>query len=172
MERQSARFRKIIARIKDNPIVASVILFGTIVIALSTFTDAVRNLLSLTDKVREPASVEKVREPAPVDISGTWTARVTYSWGHTYEERFAFKVSQEELVGTASFLGRGRGIQKGQIKGNEISFLLKLEELLGTETRSYTQYYKGRISGDEIRFVMQDDRGNPPVEFTVRRSAK
>jgi hypothetical protein len=186
MERQNARFQRIVARVKNNPIVTSVILFGTVVIALSTFTDAVKNLLSFTDKGRESAPVDitttrgsgsatppgdKVREPAPVDMSDTWKARVTYGWGHAYEEHFTFKVHQDELFGTASFLGRGRGIQKGQIKGDEISFLLKLEELLGSETRSYTQYYKGRISQDEIHFVMQDDRGNPPVEFTARRSA-
>jgi len=156
------RFNRIISRSKSHPIVASAILFGTIVIALSTFTDAVKNLVSLAGKVGESTVI---------NVSGTWEARVTYASGHTYEERFTFRVSDDALVGTASFLGRGRGIREGQAKDDEVSFTLTLEELLGTETRPYRRYYRGRVSGNEIHFTMQDDKGNPPVKFTARRSA-
>ncbi|UCH62364.1 MAG: ankyrin repeat domain-containing protein [Fidelibacterota bacterium] len=47
MKKQNTRFDRIISRIKNNPVAASVIVLGTIIIALATFTDATKNLLSM-----------------------------------------------------------------------------------------------------------------------------
>lgn len=47
MTLRESRVARLISRVKNNPVVASAILLGTIVIAFSTFTDAARNLLSL-----------------------------------------------------------------------------------------------------------------------------
>jgi len=59
MEQQHTRFDRIISQIKNNPIVASVIVLGTIVIALAAFTDAAKNLLGLVTKQRpEEARIE------------------------------------------------------------------------------------------------------------------
>lgn len=41
---------RLIARVKDNPIVATLIVVGIIVVALSTFTDAIKNLWSLVKR--------------------------------------------------------------------------------------------------------------------------
>jgi hypothetical protein len=40
---------------------------------------------------------------AKVDITGTWSAPVKYSWGDTHPETFQFEVHGQELSGTASF---------------------------------------------------------------------
>ena len=56
------------ARIKSNPIVASLIILGTIVIALSTFTNAAKSLLALLMPDARP------------HINGEWQAEVTYDW--------------------------------------------------------------------------------------------
>jgi len=50
MNSNKISFQNLIQRIKNNPIVAFLILFGTIIIALASFTDATKNLLSLISK--------------------------------------------------------------------------------------------------------------------------
>jgi ankyrin repeat protein len=47
MKQRDSLFDRIIARIKNNPLVAILIVAGTVVIALSTFSDATRRLLDL-----------------------------------------------------------------------------------------------------------------------------
>ena len=50
MKQQTSRIERTISRIKGNPIVASLIFLGTIIIALSTFTDSAKKLLSVIPK--------------------------------------------------------------------------------------------------------------------------
>ena len=50
MEQQHTRVERITAQIKNNPIVAALIILGTLVIALSTFTDAAKKLFSVLPK--------------------------------------------------------------------------------------------------------------------------
>lgn len=52
MRRQKTRYDRIISRINNNPVAATVIVLGTIVIALATFTGAMRNLINLIPKKR------------------------------------------------------------------------------------------------------------------------
>ena len=52
VKQQSNRIDKVISKIKNNPVVSSVIVLGTIIIALATFSDAVENLLNLISKDR------------------------------------------------------------------------------------------------------------------------
>jgi ankyrin repeat protein len=56
MKRENIRYDRILSRIKNNPIAACVIVLGTIVIALSAFTGAGRNFLSLITKKRPEAA--------------------------------------------------------------------------------------------------------------------
>jgi len=93
------------SRIKNNPALASLIILGTIVIGLSTFTDATKNLLGFILKDKRP------------NINGEWNAEVTYDWGNAkYTEIFTFKGAGDEVFGTTSFLGLKRGILEGKIK--------------------------------------------------------
>ena len=110
---------------------------------------------------------------ATVDVSGTWIADVTYDWGARHTERFILTADAGELSGTASFLGVGRGIVQGRIQENRITFTTKTAENLGNETKEVTHSYRGRVSGNEIQFVMQTEGGfspHPPVQFTARRN--
>jgi ankyrin repeat protein len=50
MKQKATRLERLTSRIKGNPIVASLILLGTIVIALATFSDAAKKLWSVTSK--------------------------------------------------------------------------------------------------------------------------
>jgi hypothetical protein len=64
MNKAKTRVDRLIVLIKNNPIAAFRIVLGTIVIALSTFTDAARNLLGLVIEETRPA------------INGEWKALV------------------------------------------------------------------------------------------------
>jgi len=50
-----------------------------------------------------------------------------------------------------------------------VTFRTRIEA--GPGSPEFGNGYRGRIDRDEIRFVLQDDRGSPPVEFTARRAA-
>lgn len=66
MEQKNTSSEKIIARLKNNRIFASLIVFGTIVIALSTFTDATKKLVALVGRHRpEDARIELTRMSLP-----------------------------------------------------------------------------------------------------------
>lgn len=114
-----------------------------------------------------PRSTDTPQKAA--DVGGNWKAKVTYSWGATYEELFTFNIAKEELSGTASYLRVPRGISEGIVQGDRISFVVPLEELLGDETKKYSNRYTGVISGSEIRFTMQDSKGTPPIQFLATR---
>ena len=153
---------RIYSRIKNNPIVASLIILGTIVIALSTFTDASKNLLSLVIEDTRP------------DINGEWVAEVTYDWKNAkYTEKFTFQGDGDEVYGTASFLGTKRGILEGKIKKDKFQFITITQEILGSlPDRDSIHDYRGRILGDEIKIVMQTKGGysdHIPIEFIAKK---
>jgi TIR domain len=104
-------------------------------------------------------------------FAGAWEANVIYGWGDSYKEQFRFKPEDSRLFGTASFLGAARGIEDGKIEGDVISFSMRFQEMLGSATTERKNNYRGKLTGNEIRFSMQDDKGAPPVEFVARKIA-
>ncbi len=150
------------SRIKNNPTVASLIILGTIVIGLSTFTDAAKNLLGLVIKDTRP------------NINGEWKAEVTYDWKNAkYTETFTFKGHGDEVYGTASFLGTKRGILEGKIRKDKLQFITITGETLGSQPeRDSIHDYRGRILGDEMKFIMQTKGGyseHIPIEFIAKK---
>jgi TIR domain len=111
---------------------------------------------------------ETVHSPAET-FAGAWEANVIYGWGDSYKEQFRFKPEDSHLFGTASFLGAGRGIEDGKIEGDAISFSVRFQDMVGNATTDYKNNYRGKLTGSEIRFIMQDDKGTPPVEFVARK---
>ncbi len=108
--------------------------------------------------------------PGAANFAGLWEAQVAYSWGGSFKEEFDLKTGGGKLFGTASFLGVKRGIQEGRIGSGQIAFIIRFQSMSGSEVTEHEVQYTGTISGDEIRFVMQDDRGYPPVEFVAKRN--
>ena len=151
---------------RANPIIASAILLGTIIITLSTFTNAVTNLRELV-----------VTETRP-GMNGEWKAEVTYDWKNAkYSETFTFNGEGEEVYGTASFLGVQRGILEGKAKENHLQFITRTHEMLGDSnpTENIVHRYEGKISVNEIKFVMQTEGGvseHRPIEFVARKEVK
>ena len=152
-------------RIRNNPVIASLIILGSIVIALSTFTNAAKNLLELAKSETRP------------DINGEWKAEITYDWINAkHSETFTFNGDGEEVYGTVSFLGVKRGILEGKVSKGQLVFLAKTRESLGdwSSSKEVLHRYHGKISNDEIRFVMQSEGGfseHLPIEFTAQRVA-
>ena len=98
---------------------------------------------------------------------------VKYSWGDSHNEVFSFKVDQNEVYGTASYVGGARGIVDGKIDGNRISFTTKSMTMLGDKTYEEKHFYKGRLTGSSIDFVLQTETGydsRPPEMFTASRT--
>lgn len=153
-----------INRIKRHPVVSILVLISTLIVALSTFTNAARNLLGLIS----------LDSRAP--INGEWIAPVSYDWQNAdYTETFRFQGQGTELYGTASFLGRPRTIDEGEISGNELLFSTRIREQFGTSSRSRTQHYQGRLTDQGLLLRLQISGGHSdhlPVEFTAQRLHK
>jgi hypothetical protein len=113
-------------------------------------------------------------EPAAVpSIAGEWSADVTYGWGAKYRERFSLRVADNEIIGTASFLGVARGIVSGTVNDSRITFETRTQEVLGdwNNPREVVHRYRGQVSGDQIAFTMQSEGASSdvPVDFTATR---
>ena len=83
-------------------------------------------------------------------VAGKWTAAIDTQIGvqnYTYE----FQVDGEKLTGTAKSQFSESQIVEGSVKGDEISFV----ENLKYEDQVLRVVYKGKISGDEIKFNRQ-----------------
>ncbi|HEY6366624.1 MAG TPA: hypothetical protein VI585_17720 [Candidatus Binatia bacterium] len=113
-----------------------------------------------------------VHSPAAAAISGVWQGDVTYSGGVTHTERFLFQAEGDKLFGTASFLALKRGIENGRIDGGKISFTVRFNEALEGMSTERTNRYTGVLTGGEIHFRMQDDKGGLPIEFIVRKDGQ
>jgi hypothetical protein len=161
MGKQKTRIDKMNSRIKNNPILAVLIIIGTLVIALATFTNAAKDLLGL------------VKPETRANINGDWIAEVPYPWNNkTYNELFTFKGEGDELLGTASLYRRKKGILEGKIKKDKLEFVIKIQENSNEKNnpKELTHHYKGTISGDQITFVLLN--GNTthlPLQFTANR---
>ncbi len=174
MSREGTRFDRILERIKNNRILAAVLLLGTIVIALSTFTDAVQNLSNLWSGCEH--------HPA-TDISGRWRTEETDE-KPTY---FDFKVVGNQVYGTVwipptfAMQDGESGIIGGRVAGKTVTFTTKhryvkqqprydpvTRQLSPEEWAEFTASYIGKILGDEIRFLRQTESGYH-TELTAKR---
>jgi hypothetical protein len=168
---QATLVDRIFLRVKNNPIAAFVIVAATMVIALSTFTDATKKLVAL---------VEKDGRPPVVNVTGKWTTPVLtnpFSGSDTFTLSFDFEVKGDTLLGEVRTTGTTyrydvrSGIFDGKIEGNVISFHTRQVALSGKERIPYKISYRGSVSKDEIDFTFQSDfqEGSPPQKVAARR---
>ena len=160
---EKTRFDKIFVTIKNNPALAVIIALGTIVIALSTFTNAARNLLSLI-------SNEKA------NVAGTWkTPELTNQFHKKQKLTFTFEFDAKDttLLGTVTMTplwsdrSYKKGILGGKIEGNNISFYTRQTSWWGTEKMVYKDLFYGTVSNGQIEFIQNSDRqgGFVPQKF-------
>jgi len=101
------------------------------------------------------------------DVTGKWTAQVQGQGGQTREQTFNFKADGEKLTGTTSGMQGDVEILDGKLKGDELSFNVKMS-FQGNDVK---MNYKGKLAGDEIKFTRQREGSDrPPTEFTAKRA--
>ncbi len=81
------------------------------------------------------------------DISGTWTASFETQLG-VQNYTYTFKVAGSKLTGTAKS-NLAEGTIDGTVNGDDVTFV----ENLNYEGMPLQIQYKGKISGDEIKFT-------------------
>jgi len=82
------------------------------------------------------------------DVTGKWTATFETQIG-TQEYTYDFKVDAGKLTGTAKSQFGEAKIEEGVVNGDDISFV----ENLDFQGQPLKITYKGKISGDEIKFT-------------------
>ena len=82
------------------------------------------------------------------DIAGKWTASFDTQIG-VQNYTYTFKVDGGKLTGTAESQFGKTEITEGTVKGDELSFVENLD-FQGTPVKIA---YKGKVSGDEIKFT-------------------
>jgi hypothetical protein len=98
------------------------------------------------------------------DFNGTWTAAIETQIG-VQNYTYTFKVTGEKLTGRAKSQYGDTELTEGVIKGDDISFV----ENLTYEGMPLRITYKGKISGDEIKFTRNvADIADEP--FVAKRS--
>jgi hypothetical protein len=166
LKEPSTKFDKFKSRIKNNPILATLMALGMVIIALSTFTNAAKNLLGLV-----------INETRP-NINGEWTAEVAYPFKEGVNiETFIFTVKGNEVHGVASYLENEQVILEGNLtEGGRIEFKTKTREYApdwdNHNIKLATHHYRGRTLGNEIKFVMETYGGfssYQPIEIIAKR---
>jgi hypothetical protein len=84
------------------------------------------------------------------DVTGTWTASFDTQIG-VQNYTYTFKAEDGKLTGTAKSDFGETKITEGSIKGDEIAFV----ENLDFQGQPLRIVYKGKVSGDEIKFNRQ-----------------
>ncbi len=160
MNKQKTQFDSILSRIKNNPVLATILVLGTIVIALSTFTNAAKNLLSLITNRSIP------------NVTGKWSTQIL---SNQFDDKDKFKLIFEfelqggtvfgkiQKISTENRYNVAKGIRDAKITGNVISFYTQEESLAGNKPVHFKDFYRGEVSSKEIHFVLQSDR---PWDFT------
>jgi TIR domain len=130
--------------------------------------------LIVRDARESPVPAEP--KQADADVSGTWEGEVFYEWDRRkVTERFKFSSIAGALTGSASFLGVPRGILSVELKGNTIAFETRTRGSINEKEIEYVHRYRGEVSGDQMRVVMQTVGGHDtgvPREFVARRISR
>ena len=102
------------------------------------------------------------------DVNGKWVAQVQGQGGQTREQTFTFKADGGKLTGTVSGMQGETPIADGVVKGDDISFTQTFNPPNGGN--AIKVIYKGKVSGDEIKFSRtREGSDRPPQEFTAKR---
>lgn len=166
---------RFLSGIRNNPVTAVLIIFGIVVSAIASFSDAVRKLVALAPKA------------APVDVRGHWTSepladartKVVFSY------RFEIQSDGSRLYGSAvrnapACAGSTAGVCAGFGKpvalletareGATLSFACDWGDLPGAAPWSWVptrETFRAQVDGATMKLVMHDNQNRPPVAFSA-----
>jgi len=103
-------------------------------------------------------------------LAGSWSGEIAYGSGARHREHFFFQPEGDRLYGTASFLGTKRGIEDGKITGAQLSFAVRVDEVVDQIVREHQLRYEAKLEGKEVHVKLFDDRGNPQVQFRLAKT--
>ena len=152
---------KMLDRIKQNPIIASILTLLTVITALAAFTEASKHLWDMIPDTRP-------------NLNGILIAEVQYDWqSKPFQEKFVLNDMGDKIMGTASFLQVNRAMTEGKLQKNKLTFTTKTQEDMGSMgVKEATHLYRGEIQKNQIAFVMQTEGGfstHVPIEFIAKR---
>jgi hypothetical protein len=101
------------------------------------------------------------------DVNGKWTAQVPGRGGEAREATFTFKADGAQLTGSMTGPRGEVQISDGRVDGDNISF----SEVLEFNGNQVKLLFKGKVSGDEIKFTREREGGNRTQEFTAKRAS-
>jgi hypothetical protein len=170
MSQKKTLFDKFLSRIKNNPVAATILVIGTIVIATSTFTDAAQKILAFF--VGEETH----------NVAGKWQTLVVtnvYVESDRFKLLFEFIQQGDTLSGTLTDMDAEgskpftQNIADGKIKGNRVSFYTQTEVDSGKGNQPMKEAYSGILNKnkDAIAFTRLDDlpTGGVPETFVAKR---
>jgi hypothetical protein len=179
--KSESRVDQLITRLKNNPILAILIIFGLAVISIGSFTDALTRIAGMVPKVHQP------------DVTGYWRSEALKDIRTNLEFAYTFdlKADDAHVYGTARRLipyceahtqsgicggyndGYGPvGIRDGHIDGKSISFSCFWEALPGGSSWSWVnvqEKFHGTLKQGRIVFVQQDDQNSPAMKFIATK---
>jgi hypothetical protein len=85
------------------------------------------------------------------DVTGKWVAQTPGRDGSTSETTFNFKVEGTVLTGTVTTTRGETTISEGKVSGDEISFMV-VRKMGENEMKTL---WKGKVAGDEITFTRE-----------------
>jgi hypothetical protein len=98
------------------------------------------------------------------DVTGTWKGTVETPAGPR-DRTFIFKVEGNKLTGETESPMLGKSVIKdGKIEGDTLSFSFTAK----FQDQEVTVNYKGKVSGDEIKFTVEVP-GGPALEYTAKK---
>jgi hypothetical protein len=157
-------------RIKKNPLVAMLALLATTVIGVSAFSDSARNLFGL------------VHEATILRVAGTWiTPVLTNSYDPTIHYHLVLDLREngKGIGGSLTYFderrkndGDRQPILDGKVVDGVVSF--RAEWMDGDDQKTHSDFYEGRMSGDEIEFETWNDAagGSDVQKFKASRQTK
>ena len=110
-----------------------------------------------------------VAQSAP-SLTGTWELTMQGPRG-ARTQTFMFKQDGAALTGSTEMRGRGGGsgttveIKDGKVDGNSFTFTVSF----GMGERTFTQTYKGTITGDAMEGTVSNPRGETPFKGTRQK---
>jgi opacity protein-like surface antigen len=100
------------------------------------------------------------------DVTGKWTAQVPGRDGQMRETTFNLTAAGATLTGTVSGRNGDNPISEGAVKGDDISFAVKVN-FGGNDMKLL---YKGKLAGDEIKFTRTREGSDQGQDFTAKRA--
>jgi dipeptidyl aminopeptidase/acylaminoacyl peptidase len=146
---------RILAQLRNNPILAVVVALGVIVTGLANFSRSMTTLLDTGSRLAPGRTA---------DIAGTW---MSLEPDETTTVKtilvFQFTTRGTELTGTMH-RGYPQALLNGRVERDTLAFDVDQHWDVGGKVRVEREAYRGTLAGHTIRFTRTAD-GAPPFEF-------